>query len=107
MTVALFMDDGQPIGHDRVPTVFWGSKEPGAGNGSSRTVPTALILMGDWCVPDRCTTTMRNENRGAYDGQSQQLRRFQAIILTKKDLPREFFRLTERGLMGDTFSASA
>jgi len=101
------LDDGQPIGHDRVPTVFWGSKEPGARNGSSRTVPTALILMGDWCVPDRGTTTMRNENRDAYDGQSQRLRRFQAVNLTKKDSPREFFRLTTRGLMGDPFSGLA
>lgn len=38
-TVIPIEDDGQPIGHDRVPTVFWGSDEPGAGNGSSRTVP--------------------------------------------------------------------
>jgi hypothetical protein len=33
----------------------------------------------------------------AYDGQSQQLRRFQAINLTKKDLPRVVFRFTTGG----------
>lgn len=48
--------------------VFWGSKEPGAGNGSSRTVPTALILMGDWCVPE-VHDNHATENLGAYHGQ--------------------------------------
>jgi hypothetical protein len=98
-------DDGQPIGHDRVPTVFWGSQEPGAGNGSSRTIPTALILMGDWCVPERCTTTKRMKTRVRTTGKDRPSRRYQAFDLTKKDSPREFFRLTRRGLMGDPFSA--
>ena len=37
-TVIPISDDGPSTGHDRVPTVFWGSDEPGAGNGSSRIV---------------------------------------------------------------------
>ena len=63
-------DHGPSIGHDRVPTVFWGSKEPGAGKGSSRTVPTALILMGDWCVPERCTITKRTKTRVRITGKA-------------------------------------
>ena len=38
-TVIPVVDGGQSIGHDRVPTVFWGSDEPGAGSGSLRTAP--------------------------------------------------------------------
>lgn len=67
-TVIPMRDNGQSIGHDRVPTVFWGSKEPGAGKGSLRTVPRALILMGDWCVPE-VHDNHATENLGAYHGQ--------------------------------------
>ena len=44
------MHEPKRLGHSRVPTVFWGSKEPGPGELCFVEPPNGLILMGVWCV---------------------------------------------------------
>jgi len=62
---------------------------------------SALILMGDWCVPAGHDNQV-NEDRDAYHGQGPPMRRVQAFGPTGQESPREFFSLDTRGLMGDT-----
>jgi hypothetical protein len=91
------------VGRDRAPTVFWGSREPGAPGKSFGTRRPALILMGDWCVPD----TAPNHGKpgrvpraigGFSDGH--------AAVNEKKTANGEFLRLDRDGLMGDPRSSA-
>jgi hypothetical protein len=75
-------------------------KSQGLPEGFFGTRRSALILMGDWCVPAGHDNQL-NEDRDAYHGQRQAMRRNQAIGPTGRESPREIFSLDKRGLMGD------
>ena len=89
-------------GHQRFSGAL---NEPGARPAVKTTVPYALILMGDWCVPIADNHTI--ENPGAYQTLMTASRGDDEANSKKKNPPTGmFYPLTEARLMGDTFSSS-